>query len=97
MIKMMYVLTIQKVKDYDKWKQVFDEHGKVRKNKGSKGAMIYRDSNDPKQLVIITEWENLETAKNFSMSEDLKITMKKAGVIGLPELHYLEEIEKTEY
>ena len=97
MIKMTYVLTIQKVEDYDKWKQVFDEHGKVRKKKGSKGAMIYRDSNDPKQLVIIIEWENLETAKNFSLSEDLKTTMKKAGVKGLPELHYLEEIGKTEH
>jgi heme-degrading monooxygenase HmoA len=97
MIKMTYVLTIQKVEDYDKWKQVFDEHGKVRRDKGSKGAMIYRDSNDPKQLVIITEWENLKTAKNFSLSEDLKTTMKKAGVKGLPELHFLEEIEKTEY
>jgi hypothetical protein len=31
------------------------------------------------------------------MGEDLKIAMKKAGVIGLPELYYLEEIEKTEY
>lgn len=94
---MTYVLTIQKVEDYDKWKQTFDEHGEVKKNKGSKGAMIYRNSSDPKQLVITTEWENLETAKNFSMSEDLKITMKKAGVMGLPELRYLEQIEKTEY
>ena len=94
---MTYVLTIQKVKDYDKWKQVFDEHGEVRKNKGSKGAIIYRNSKDPNQLVIITEFDNLEKAKNFSMSEDLKITMKKAGVMGRPELHYLEQIEKTEH
>ena len=94
---MTYVLTIQKVKDYDKWKQVFDEHEEVRKNKGSKGAIIYRNSNDPKQLVIITEFDNLEKAKNFSMSDDLKITMKKAGVMGLPELHYLEQLEKIEY
>jgi heme-degrading monooxygenase HmoA len=94
---MTYVLTIQKVEDYDKWKQVFDEHGDVRRMKGSKGAMIYHDSNDPKQLVIVTEWDNIEDAKNFSMSDELKITMKKAGVKGLPELYYLEEIEKTEY
>jgi heme-degrading monooxygenase HmoA len=93
----MYVLTIQKVEDYDKWKQIFDENSKVRKIKGSKGAIIYHDSNDPKQLVIVTEWENMEIAKNFSLSEDLKVNMKKAGVIGLPELHYLEEIDKTEY
>jgi heme-degrading monooxygenase HmoA len=94
---MTYILTIQKVEDYDKWKHVFDENGDVRRINGSKGATIYRDSNDPKQLVIVTEWDNIEKAKNFSMSEDLKITMKKAGVKGLPELYYLEGIEKTEY
>ena len=94
---MIYALAIQKIKDYDKWKEVFDEHGKVRMIKGSKGAIIYRNTNDPKQLVIITEWEDMESAKNFSLSEDLKATMEKAGVIGLPELHYLEEIAKTEY
>ena len=49
--------------------------------KGSKGAIIYRNTNDPKQLVIITKWEDMESAKNFSLSEDLKATMEKAGVI----------------
>ncbi len=94
---MTYVLAIQKIEDYDRWKKVFKEHGKERKIKGSKGAMIYRDSNDPKQLVIITKWDDMEAAKNFSLAKDLKIAMKKAGVMGLPELYYLEEIEKTEY
>jgi heme-degrading monooxygenase HmoA len=94
---MTYVLAIQQIKDYNKWKKVFDKHGEVRKNKGSKGATIYRDSNDPKKLVIITKWDDMEAAKNFSLAEDLKIAMKKAGVMGLPELYYLEEIEKTEY
>ena len=94
---MTYVLAIQKIEEYDKWKKVFDEHGDVRKTKGSKGAIIYGDSNDPKQLMIITEWENMDSAKNFALAEDLKIAMKKAGVIGLPELYYLEKIEKTEY
>jgi heme-degrading monooxygenase HmoA len=94
---MTYVLTIQKIEDYDIWKKEFDEHGDVRRAKGSKEAMIYRNSNDPRHLVIITEWENLDAAKNFSLGEDLKIAMKKAGVIGLPELYYLEEIEKTDY
>ncbi len=94
---MTYVLAIQKIEDYNKWKKVFDEHGNVRKTKGSKGAIIYRDSNDHKQLMIITEWENIDSAKNFALAADLKIAMKKAGVIGLPQLYYLEEIEKTEY
>ena len=90
-------MAIQKVADYEKWKQIFDKHGSVRKSKGSKGAMIYRDSKDPKQLVVVTEWENMEAAKNFSMSDDLKNTMKKAGVMGLPKLYYIDVIEKTDY
>ena len=90
-------MAIHKVEDYKKWKPVFDEHGSVRKKKGSKGAIIYRSSNDPNELVVITEWETLEDAKNFSMAEDLKISMKKAGVKGLPELYYLEEVDKTDY
>ena len=94
---MIYVMAIQKIKDYDKWKKIFDDHGAVRKANCSKGALIYHDLNDPNRLVVITEWENMEDAKNFSSSEDLKITMKNAGVIGLPELHYLDGIEKSEY
>jgi heme-degrading monooxygenase HmoA len=94
---MVYVLAIQRVEDYDKWKKIFDEHGAVRKSDGSRGALIYRDSNDPKQLAVITQWDDIEAAKNFSTSDDLKNTMKRAGVMGLPKLYYLEDVEKTDY
>jgi heme-degrading monooxygenase HmoA len=56
-----------------------------------------RNTKDPNHLVVITEWENLEKAKNFTESEDLKNTMIKAGVVGRPAVFYLEEIEKTPY
>ncbi len=94
---MTYVLAIQKVEDYYKWKHVFDEHEIIRKEKGSKGATILRDANDPNQLVIITEWEDIDSAKNFALGKDLRIVMQKAGVVNLPKLYYLEEIERTPY
>lgn len=94
---MTYVLAIQKVEDYDKWKPVFDDHGTIRMAKGSMGASVLRNVNDPNQLVIITEWENMESAKNFALDKDLKTVMKKAGVIGHPELYYLDKIEQTQY
>ncbi len=96
-INMTYLLAIQKIKDYDKWKPIFDEHGDDRKEMGSMGATVLRSTRDPNELVIITEWENIDAAKKFASSKNLKTSMKRAGVIGLPELHYLEEIEKTEY
>jgi heme-degrading monooxygenase HmoA len=94
---MTYVLVIHKVEDYDKWKTVFDEHGTVRKAKESKGATIFQDANDSKQIIIISEWENLEKAKNFAEAEDLKIAMQKAGVTNQPTVYYLEELEKAPF
>jgi hypothetical protein len=35
---MPYLLIRHKVKDYDKWKPVFDEHGSTRKANGSRGG-----------------------------------------------------------
>ena len=94
---MTYVLVLHHVEDQARWKLVFDSDRATRKYKGSKGASILRNTNDPDHLVVITEWENIEKAKNFAEAEDLKNTMIKAGVIGQPAVYYLEEIERTEY
>ena len=92
-----YVLVIHRVEDFDKWKSVYDEDGATRKSKGSKGSHLLRNTNDLNHLVVMTEWDNLESAKNFAESEDLSKTMQKAGVVGRPAVFYLEEIEKTDY
>jgi heme-degrading monooxygenase HmoA len=94
---MTYVMVLHHVEDYDRWKPVFDGDSDTRKDRGSKGAFILRNNDDPNHLVVLTEWENIEIAKNFVESEELKNTMVKAGVIGRPAVFYLEEIERTEY
>jgi hypothetical protein len=45
----------------------------------------------------MTEWADLDSAKNFVESEDLSKTMQEATVVGKPAVFYLEEIEKTDY
>ena len=86
-----------KVEDFEKWKSIYDEHGAMRKKLGSKGAFAYRNSNDPNEMIIISKWDNMESAKNFAESENLKNAMKKSGVISKPEVYYLDEIERTPY
>lgn len=94
---MTFALVIHRVEDYAKWKPLYDENGEDRKVKGSKGATVLRNVKDPNHLVVITEWEDLKTAKSFVESDDLKDTMLKAGVVGRPAVFYLEEIEKTPF
>lgn len=92
---MIYLMAIQKVEDYDKWKKVFDEHSTERGTMGSKGAEVLRDSTLPNDVVVITKWKDKDAAKKFAGSNDLKNVMKKAGVVGFPELRFFDDIETT--
>ena len=92
---MVYVLVHHKVEDFKKWKPFYDGHENVRKKSGSKGAQLFRSKDNPNETVAIIEFESLEDAKKFALSPDLKETMKKAGVITVPDVYFLEEVQKS--
>ena len=91
---MAHILVRHKVADFDKWKSVFDEHSTMRKDNGSKGGVVFRSSDDPNEVVVLLEWENLEKARQFVQSEDLKQAMQRAGVTDPPSITFLDEADK---
>jgi heme-degrading monooxygenase HmoA len=90
---MPYLLIRHKVEDYAKWKPVYDQHGTTRKASGSQGSQLFRNANDPNELVILFEWDDLEKARRFVQSEDLRRAMQRAGVADQPDIYFLEEVE----
>jgi len=82
-----------RVEDYAKWKPIFDEHRAVRKTAGCGGGRLYRSANDPNDLYISFDWDNLENARKFTESDDLQQAMQRAGVVGQPDLAFVEKIE----
>jgi len=67
----------------------------TRKTSGSKGGRLFRNADNPNEILVFFEWDNLEKAKKFAQSEDLKKTMQRAGVIDKPDVYFLEEIESV--
>ncbi len=94
---MAHLMVRHTVKDFAKWKPVFDEHEKTRKAAGSKGAVVYQDANNPNHVTIITEWGTVDQAKAFAGSPDLKAVMEKAGVVGRPELTFFGKSSREKY
>jgi hypothetical protein len=92
---MPFMLVRHKVKDYSKWKPVFDGHFATRKEAGSKSSRIFRKASDPDEIILLFEWDNLDNAKKFAKSEDLKKKMQEAGVSDQPDIYFLEELEQT--
>jgi heme-degrading monooxygenase HmoA len=89
--KMFYAIFMGKVRDYDKWQSTFDEDAPLLKGSGAKSARALRGLDDPKMIIVITEWENLDYAKQFVESDQLGARMQAGGVIGKPDIYYLEE------
>jgi quinol monooxygenase YgiN len=86
-----------KVQDYEEWKRVYDRFASARKKMGVTGASVHRDVNEANTLVVTHQFEDLNAAKAFADSEELKSAMADAGVSGPPEIWFTEEIERTPY
>src|SRR5215207_1926254 len=76
-LRMPYMLVRHKVEDYERWKPGFEEHGATRKESGSKGVRLFRNADDPNETVILLEWDDLENARQFAQSDDLREAMQR--------------------
>ena len=87
------VLVRHKVNDYAKWKAVYDEVKPMAKSKGAKRQRLLKNSAEPNELVVLTEFGDMGSAKQFAQSEELKQAMQRAGVAEAPSIFFLEEAE----
>ncbi len=92
---MAHILVHHKVEDYKKWRPFFDDHSSFRSKNGSIGERIFRSANNPNEIFILFEWDSIENAKKFSQSDNLKEIMQKAGVLGMPDFNFIEDVTKT--
>jgi hypothetical protein len=76
------------VKDYSKWKAVFDTDSAARKESGMEFITIGRKNDHPNDLVIALKIADVQKAKAFSADPKLKKTMEKGGVISKPDITF---------
>ena len=53
--------------------------------------ILFRNVDKPKETVILFKWSRLDAARKFARSKDLRARMKRAGVMGKPDICFLEE------
>jgi quinol monooxygenase YgiN len=85
------MLAQHKVENFASWKEVFDSVADLRQKNGEKSAQIFHDANEPNSLTLLFEWDNLDNARQYAQSPELKAAMQKAGVAGPPTISFLTE------
>ncbi|WP_255197130.1 antibiotic biosynthesis monooxygenase [Halorarius litoreus] len=90
---MATIIVKHSVEDFDAWKPYYDDHEDTRREYGLQEARLFRLADDPNEIVMVAEWDTAENAQKFVEESDLKDVMAEAGVVGEPEIMFLDEIE----
>jgi heme-degrading monooxygenase HmoA len=91
---MPYALVRITFEDFEKWKAVFDEAASLRQSYGSKGVRVSRNLDQPNEVVTVGDYEDLKRARQLFQSPEFWAATQRAGVIGRPEVSFLEEVER---
>ena len=92
-----YILVRHKVKDFATWKRVYDTHLPKRTEAGLTERYLLRGVDKHDEVIILFETKDIVRAKKFTESEDLRVTMEKAGVIDKPDIYFLSEEKAAGY
>jgi hypothetical protein len=77
-----------KVKDYATWRKGYDEHEKSRLSAGVTNGSVFRNAEDPNDIVVFQDVADVAKARTWLSGEDAKTAMQKAGVIGTPSVRF---------
>jgi uncharacterized protein (DUF1330 family) len=89
---MAFALVRLSVQDQAKWKTVFSEAQELRKKHGSKGVRAYAKADNPNEIVILGEYESLDQARQLFQSQEFRDATQRAGMVGAPEVTFLEKV-----
>jgi hypothetical protein len=91
---MVYALVRVTFQDFETWKAAFTAAGELRQEHTSKGVRVFRSPDNPNQVLILGEYEELSRAQDLFKTDRFREALKRAGVTAPPEVTYLDEVLK---
>lgn len=88
---MEFLLIRHKVRDFKTWKAGYDAHQPKRTEAGLTEKQLLRSADDPNEVVILLEARDLQRAKTFAASAELREKMQEVGVVDQPDIYFLND------
>jgi heme-degrading monooxygenase HmoA len=90
-----YIMSQVKLEDFATWKAAFGapEGRASRKAAGAKSWQLFRSKDDANEIMLLIEWDSLDSARKYYHNKEWLERQAKIGVLQLW-IHYLEEVEK---
>ena len=85
---MAHLFVNLKVSSYRKWKTTFDESSQVLSDAGCIGDQVFRSGDDPFQVFLLLEWDELERARQFVQTPQFASILQNDAA----DYHFMSEV-----
>ena len=82
------------IADFDTWKAVFDDNRQGRIDHGFAGHHVNRGEDDPNDLTIYLAVGDVDSARAYARSDELKSLMQDAGITSPPDQLWLTPLRE---
>ena len=86
-----FVLIRHKVRNFATWKAGYDAHQAKRAEAGLTEKYLLHGADDPNEVVLLFEAQDIVRAKEFAASADLREKMQEVGVVDKPDVYFLNK------
>ncbi len=82
---MIRMFARHRVSDYPTWKRAYDAFDAERRGMGVRGHAVFQATDDPNDVTVWHDFDDVEAAKAFAGADRLREVMHEGGVDGEPE------------
>jgi uncharacterized protein (DUF1330 family) len=83
-------LVLHRISDYDAWREVYDSVAPLQAAGGVTAESVHRMVGDPDNVLVIHEFDSVETARAFFANPELRAAMQRGGVKGEPRIEFFD-------
>ena len=88
---MVLLTVLHRVRDYEAWRQVYDDFKPKQQAGGVTAESVYRAKDDPNNVLVLHSFRTMAEAEAFVAHPELREAMQQGGVEGEPRLEFFDE------
>jgi hypothetical protein len=94
---MATMIARMRVANFERWKEDFESMTGARQKSGWLEHRVVRDATDPNIVTVISRVGDLDAAKRYGQSNELRAAMQRSGVLGPPEISFCDDESERRY
>ncbi len=95
--KLPGIIVMHSVKDYETWRVAYDEFDGFRRQSGIVGHAVTQEFGNPNRVIVYHQADDVNLLRAFVESAELREVMQRAGVVGDPDIRFIQVVDFADY